>query len=375
MSSSQVLATSNDRGPVINLANWIMVVVMVLSTFTKLATKYGRIHTIVTDDYLMLAAMVVLSPLMSVGHSVAISEQVSGGLGKHQYSLSPSQVDKYQQVCSAPQTGKTSGYTSQIFYVLAICFSQLAVLQIFTTFARNEFRVKIIRGVMIFAVVWAVTAIFAIAFQCHVPNPWTIIVSDRCFNQPAFWDVIEVFDMLVDLVVTILPIYLLSDVKLPWSKKLFIMSAFAGRALMLPVTILRLVYISSAYHSLDRTYADFNTVITTVVDVNISIILACIPFLKPFVDSLQIGLFNSDPRILVPIKARDERTGYDLSWLSKSGQTGQKETVPTSGRFHLGSPEWTKIQNTNNDTNNTHTGVTSGGSRNPEDSQRATQTV
>ena len=49
--------------------------------------------------------------------------------------------------------------------------------------------------------------------------------------QPAFWDVIEVFDMLVDLVVTILPIYLLSDVKLPWSKKLFIMSAFAGRAL------------------------------------------------------------------------------------------------------------------------------------------------
>ena len=63
MSSSQVLATSNDRGPVINLANWIMVVVMVLSTFTKLATKYGRIHTIVTDDYLMLAAMVVLSPV------------------------------------------------------------------------------------------------------------------------------------------------------------------------------------------------------------------------------------------------------------------------------------------------------------------------
>ena len=58
MSSSQVRVTANDRGPIINLANWITLVVMCLSSFVKVGTKYRKIGTLQKDDFYMLAAMV-----------------------------------------------------------------------------------------------------------------------------------------------------------------------------------------------------------------------------------------------------------------------------------------------------------------------------
>lgn len=86
--------------------------------------------------------------------------------------------------------------------------------------------------------------------------------------------------------------------------------------------MLRMVYLSSASKSSDRTYADFNTAIVTEIDMNLSIIFACFPFLKPVMDGLQTGLLNSDIHILDNKKAA---TGTDSSlglstWSKKSRQ-------------------------------------------------------
>ena len=46
--------------------------------------------------------------------------------------------------------------------------------------------------------------------------------------------------------------------------------------------------------SIDRTYAEFKGTITTEVALNISIILACVPFLKLLLDNLQSGWSTSN---------------------------------------------------------------------------------
>lgn len=60
MPPSQVTVTADNRGPLINLANWLTLAVVCLAAFTKVGTKVGRIGTIQKDDVYMLAAMVRL---------------------------------------------------------------------------------------------------------------------------------------------------------------------------------------------------------------------------------------------------------------------------------------------------------------------------
>lgn len=55
---NQILVTPNNRGPLINLATWLTLVVMCLATFTKIGSKLRKIGRLQGDDFLMFAAMV-----------------------------------------------------------------------------------------------------------------------------------------------------------------------------------------------------------------------------------------------------------------------------------------------------------------------------
>lgn len=50
-------------------------------------------------------------------------------------------------------------------------------------------------------------------------------------GQNPFWYVVGTFDILVNLGIIALPIYVLYDIQMAWSRKLAIMGAFAVRVL------------------------------------------------------------------------------------------------------------------------------------------------
>lgn len=54
---SKIRITAEDRGPLVNLANWITLVVACLATFTKIATKLRKMRSLQGDDFIMFAAM------------------------------------------------------------------------------------------------------------------------------------------------------------------------------------------------------------------------------------------------------------------------------------------------------------------------------
>lgn len=123
---NQVLVTPDNRGPLINLATWLTLVVMCLATFTKIGSKLRKIGRLQGDDFLMFAAMVpndtpiplpakkflLAKKLMlmnailiskkkqvvAIGQTIAIANQVTAGLGRHINSLTTSQIDRYQKV-------------------------------------------------------------------------------------------------------------------------------------------------------------------------------------------------------------------------------------------------------------------------------------
>ena len=100
------------------------------------------------------------------------------------------------------------------------------------------------------------------------------------------------------------------------------------------------VYVSSALKSPDPTFELFNPVLCTVIDVNVSVIVSSIPFIKPFVESLQVGLFSSDPRILAPRQPgpiEKQTTGYRLGWFALLEQKWK-----ATSNFHSRAQLWTR---------------------------------
>ncbi|MCJ1462539.1 hypothetical protein MMC07_001141 [Pseudocyphellaria aurata] len=302
MPPQQVRITPDNRGPLVNLANWITLVVVCLATLTKIATKLQKTGRPQGDDFIMFAAM-----LAAAAQSIAVAKQVQAGLGQHINTLTANQVESYQK----------TGYVAQLLYVLALCLPKFAVLQFLSTIAITKPSRITQKAIVAVNFVWAFVAVIIIASQCASSKPWAIL-SDKCSDQPALWDFIGTADIAVNVAIIALPIWVLYDLRVTRAKKLTIMSAFALRALLIPLAVLRLVYIKSASRSRDQTFDDVQTTLLTQVDMNMSIIFACFIFLKPFMDGLQTGLLASDIQILSSKKSSRNGTFGLGTWSRKN---------------------------------------------------------
>lgn len=69
---------------------------------------------------------------------------------------------------------------------------------------------------------------------------------------------------------------------------------------VIPLSILRIYYLTSALDASDPTFEFYRPVLTTSIQTNLGIIVACLPFFRPFIESLESGLLTSDLRLLAP---------------------------------------------------------------------------
>ena len=107
---------------------------------------------------------------------------------------------------------------------------------------------------------------------------------------------------------------------------------------MIPLIITRLVYLNDAYKSNDRTYDDLDTAIVTIFHANLSLVVMAIPFLKPFIDSLQTGILASDLRRLAPIKSSGLGWSSARPFRSLGKDSSSKLRSPSRGRLEGAPP-------------------------------------
>lgn len=83
---------------------------------------------------------------------------------------------------------------------------------------------------------------------------------------------------------------------------------------MIPIIVVRLVYLNSASKSVNHPLDDFSTVMSSSVQANLSVIVSCMPFIKPVMDSLETGILACD----VHTTASARKQNYALRWLGSS---------------------------------------------------------
>ena len=81
---------------------------------------------------------------------------------------------------------------------------------------------------------------------------------------------------------------------MPTKKKFVIASVFVARILVSGAVMAELVFRNKGANSSDRTFAPWTVVICSQFVQTLSIITACVPYLKPFFSSLETGMIRAD---------------------------------------------------------------------------------
>lgn len=119
-------------------------------------------------------------------------------------------------------------YAYQILFIITICLSKISLLLFIIRLTPSAVITKGGRILMGAIILWGIATVFALAFQCSLPQPWNV-TSGACRNQGALYFSAGVFDIITDIATTLLPLIMMWTIQIQRAKKITVMAVFLCR--------------------------------------------------------------------------------------------------------------------------------------------------
>ncbi|KAI4101082.1 MAG: hypothetical protein LQ339_005205 [Xanthoria mediterranea] len=265
--------TAENHGPAVVVGTWIMVCLMGLAIIARFGTRpsLGR------DSITIFSACV-----LALIQSVLVHLAVDRGLGRHRTKLSLEDYSYYSKAV----------FTSQILMLLVHYLAKLTLLLVFLQLTPSKPMRRMLWAFILLLSLWACAAIITYSTQCPLPQPWDLSAAG-CYNQEALYLFNGIIIILSDVVIIALPYALLRDVQIRRSRKVTVYIVFLPRIVVCIMTALQLSSLREYLQNDDKTWLIVDATIWGQVSMNLSIITACAPMIKPLFDMLQFSLIDS----------------------------------------------------------------------------------
>ncbi|GFF34733.1 hypothetical protein IFM61606_04725 [Aspergillus udagawae] len=299
----------DSEAPAVIVLTLFLMVTSVLGSLARLGTKWWKFGSLFLDDYYILLAL-----LMSIAQSVAVSMAVKNGYGGHLTTLSNSNVDSIMK----------SQYVATFFYILAIAFSQLAFLcfvQHLTPTSRSR---VVFLALQIIIALWAISAVFASAFQCH-PHQWDYL-HGSCYDREAYFIYLGVSNIFTDVAIIAQAVQVIAIVQTTWKRKANIMAVFLFRVIVPGALVAQVYFIHCTINSSDATSETWSVTVASQLVQCLSIVTASAPQFIPFLKQLQSTGMRLDgiTRYTLSSHHKSARSRYYLS--TDRRRTGNEST-------------------------------------------------
>ncbi|KAF2735780.1 hypothetical protein EJ04DRAFT_599587 [Polyplosphaeria fusca] len=275
--SRHALITPDDQGLLLAIISWFLGATLVLCIAIRLAVRFTTRQLSASDDIIITIAAVshsfprnpshisILSKLvvckvsssstnivkvLAVGSTIAVTLAVRSGLGKRSHLLDPETIPAIQKEM----------YAATILYVLSIGMSKMSI----TTF---------------------------LARLTRTTTQKTVVLLLAIVTMP-FWLSSTVVDVLIDLAIIFLPVHIVWTLEMHRRKKAAIIFIFALRFTLASISIVRLIYLIR-FIGADPSFGSVPYGIATQCHSALSVVIACIPALKPFIENVQTGMLSA----------------------------------------------------------------------------------
>ncbi|KAL8698201.1 MAG: hypothetical protein Q9201_006699 [Fulgogasparrea decipioides] len=288
--ADNVVAAQN-RGHEVLAVTIALFVTASFAVALRFISRAGIVRRISNDDYAMIAAWII-----SFGFSFSICYGTSVGLGRHEEAIRPEEqaaLRKSEYAFSNP----------------ALMATKTSICLFYLTLAKNRPIFKWATIATLVVVNLAGTALTLLnIFQCHpVSGGFQKSRSPnvKCIDIIALYLSSAPINIITDLALLLLPMPILTAMRLPRNEKIIVIVTFSFGFFVTAVDVVRIAYLQQA--SLSRVekgitsslanQGDFSWIASlsfmwSAIEVDVGIICACVPGIKPLAARVFPSLFR-----------------------------------------------------------------------------------
>ncbi|KAJ5673982.1 Major facilitator superfamily domain general substrate transporter [Penicillium macrosclerotiorum] len=301
-------------------------------------------------DYFMLVAWII-----DFGFSFSLFYATKKGLGLHSYDILPENEEALNK----------ANYVFTVLYNPALMAVKTSILVFYLTLTRNQ---KVFRWANYVTLAVVNAAGFALTmvnvFQCRPVSAAfhsTVPSYAKCTDIVTLYLSSSPVNIITDLAILFLPMPILTQMRLPKKQKVILIITFSFGFFVAVVDVIRIAFLQQAatsrqlalksIHIQNLGGADFSWYVSlsfmwSAVEVNVSVICACVPSLKPLVARLVPKLIRDtddptssplnnyatgDSPVAVPQPAVIPNSNGPSPASSPSDSTGSKPSQTRSG--------------------------------------------
>ncbi|KAH8707011.1 hypothetical protein GQ44DRAFT_629129 [Phaeosphaeriaceae sp. PMI808] len=264
--------------PLIQILAWLFLTFSILTVVAQLATKKAMAKRLVGGDYVLLVAL-----FLAIGQAVALLSPPGQAIGNTQVGMSEETISGAWETL----------YKAEILGVLsqtAAKGSLLVFLTSATPFARHRWMMHATSAITVF---WGFCAVFLIAFQCPAPHR-SDVTNPQCMDIRAVRTFIALLNIVTDFALVIVPTLMFLPLQLELKKRLTLMIGFWFRIIVVFAALAQVGYIYALPSHGDLLNAIWRAVVAGQVVQVATIVTTTVPFLKPFMMSIDTSLLGGN---------------------------------------------------------------------------------
>ncbi|KAL4738093.1 hypothetical protein BDV11DRAFT_143208 [Aspergillus similis] len=279
-----ISASHGSLQPMFLIIMSILLFLSVITVTLRLFCRVFRVHKTGIDDYLIVAATAV-----TIGMGIMNGFHVAIGTGQHL---------KYLDLSVVLVPTLKHWYAYQMVYPITVGLVKFSILtQYYRIFEVRNFRIQVI-VVGVFVLIYTIVCIFVNAFECHSKpwRAWDPSFPEGCNNLPATYFSTAAITIFTDLVILIMPMPQLMKLNLHPRKKYALVAIFLTGTFASAASIARLNALYKYTVTEDVSYDAILILLWTQIEVNVAIISASAPSLRPLFNRIFKGSSYDRPR-------------------------------------------------------------------------------
>ncbi|KAF2716509.1 hypothetical protein K431DRAFT_307744 [Polychaeton citri CBS 116435] len=264
------IVNGRDHGPLVTVAAGLFITCSLLFYGVRLLIRWPWTALFSRDDL-----AVTIATLLSIVQVAVICSAVPKGMGRVQQELTPAAISTIEKMI----------YASDLLWLLAIYASRLSVALLFFRLTSQQKHMKWCRMLTVACgVVWLI-AFLLVGAQPKLGSLEPAIAD----GIVARWVVAELLGNLLELGLIAFPVYLVKGLQMSMATKFTILSGFALRLPLIALSIVRLVYLSNALHSVNFSFEFATAEIFSQAEMCYALISATLPCLRIFLRATYTG--------------------------------------------------------------------------------------
>jgi hypothetical protein len=248
------------------------------------------------------AGLIVVALFCSILYSISTYFQLQYGMGYHYWEIKEKSIYAGYYIVSFLPVAITNN--------LATLFTKASILVFYLRFSVSKRFNTAVYFVLSVVVAYTLMGAFSFLYACQpMIRTWVPSTPGTCINVNAWYGTLVSLNVLTDLVLLLLPFWILKPLRVCFAQKAAIAAVLGAGSFVLGVSVYRL-FLTVTYRG-DKDFPHRLAVnyLWLIIEVNVALICACLPCLRSLVGrympSLMVTPRQTPPRLrTIPVTER-----------------------------------------------------------------------